>query len=100
MCEARNRNHRAPAHVTDPDTDPDRRAWHQSHAAPEPNEDAHALLDSVLSGPLDAPVQDRVVAEWVKGGQPPLRPEAQRRIGRAGQRCALADANAGTGAIP
>jgi len=52
MCEARHRNHRSLAHVTDPDNDPDRRAWHQAHAAPRPNEDAYALLDSVLSRPL------------------------------------------------
>ena len=43
--EERERTHGALADATDPDVDPDRRAWHRAHATPAPDEDVATELE-------------------------------------------------------
>jgi DNA-binding CsgD family transcriptional regulator len=77
----RQASHRMLAEVTDPELDPDRRAWHRAQAAPEPDEDVAGELER-SAGRARARGGLAAAAAFLERGVI-LTPDPARRAGRA-----------------
>jgi DNA-binding CsgD family transcriptional regulator len=79
--EARRRGHAALADATDPDSEPDRRAWHRAHATAAPDETVAVELERCASR-AQARAGPEAAAAFLERAVE-LTPEVQRRGERA-----------------
>ena len=80
-AQDRHRVHRALADAIDPETDPDRRAWHLARATPGPNEEVALELER-SAGRAQARGGMAAAAAFLQRGVE-LTPDPARRAGRA-----------------
>ena len=80
-AQDRQASHRTLAEVTDPELDPDRRAWHRAQAAPEPDEEVAGELERSADRARARGVLAAAAAFLERAVM--LTPDPARRAGRA-----------------